>query len=168
MSEEKEDRALNEKSDDIYSEFDDFLKQAIYEYYRRSGKKNRGNFIALVIASGEIASLATDSLKSGSGLRKLALGAAGVVALRFGLRYVLSGPLGIILAGATVASLVAYFVRNRKDIAGKITRYRELVADVRQSYDKIQSDFRDARFDGEQRNLMVDGLMKRFLADVDG
>lgn len=152
---------------DIYSDFDAFLKDAIYEYYRRSGKKNKGNFIALIISSGEIASLALDSVKSPASMKKLALGAAGVLALRVGLRYVLSGPLGIILAGATAASLIAYFARNRGEITTKIGVYRELVSEVRRNYEKLQSDHRDARFDEEQRNLMVDGLMKRFLTDLD-
>jgi hypothetical protein len=152
---------------EIYTKFDAFLKKAIYEYYEQSGKKHKGNFIALVIASGEIMSLAFDSVKSGSGAKKLALGAAGLLALRIGLRYALSGPLGIVLAGATAASLIAYFVRHRKDIVSRIGRNRELVAALRKSFDQFQSDHRDGRFNLEQRNLMLDGLMKRFLADLD-
>lgn len=153
--------------DDIYVNFNGFLKKAIGDYYKISGKKRKGNFIALVMVSGEMMSLAADSFKSGTGARKLALGAAGVLALRIGLRYALSGPLGIIFAGVTVASLVAYFVRNRSEIAARITRNRQLVAELRQSYEKTQSDFRDRRFSEDQRNLMLDGLMKRFLTDLD-
>ena len=152
---------------DIYTKFDDFLKQAVSEYYDKGGKSKRANFISLVIASGEIASLAMDSFKSGAGFKKIALGAAGVLALRIGLKYVLSGPLGIILAGATAASLIAFFVRNRGEIGATIVRHRKLVLEVRKSYEKLQSDHRDGRLDDEQRALMVDGLMKRFLADVD-
>ena len=157
-----------EKSkDDIYQSFDAFLRKAIFEYYEQSGKRHKGNFIALVIASGEIMSLALDSVKSGSGAKKLALGAAGVIALRIGLRYALSGPLGIVLAGATAASLIAYFVRNRKDITQRIGRNRTLVAELRKSFEQFQSDFRDGRVSEDQRNLMLDGLMKRFLTDLD-
>lgn len=151
----------------IYEDFDAFLKSALHDYYRRQGRSHRGNFIALLIASGEITSMAMDSFKSGTGMKKLALGAAGVIALRIGLRYALSGPLGIILAGASAASLIAYFVRNRGEITSKIGYYRELVADLRQNYDKLQSDFRDSRFDIAQRNLMIDGLLQRFITDVD-
>lgn len=161
------DSAELTKNQQIYTDFDEFLKSAITDYYEHGGKSNRGNFIALLIASGEAASLAMDSLKSGSGVRKIAVGAAGVVALRIGLRYALSGPLGILLAGATAASLIAYFVRNRGEIAGKITRYRGLVAALKESYAKLQSDHRDGRLDTQQRDLMIDGLMKRFLADLD-
>ena len=157
----------DDESDDIYTNFDALLKSILHQYYERSGKLSKGNFIALLIASGEITSMAVDSLKDGAGVRKLALGAAGVVALRLGLRYALSGPLGILLAGATAASLIAYFVRNRREITDKIGRYRTMVADLRQSYEKLQSDHRDARLTREQLTLMVDGLMQRFLSDLD-
>lgn len=152
---------------DIYQSFDAFLKKAIMEYYDQSGKRHKGNFIALVIASGEIMSLALDSVKSGSGARKIAIGAVGVLALRIGLRYALSGPLGIVLAGATAASLIAYFVKNRKEIVQRIGKNRVLVAELRKSFEQFQSDHRDGRVSEDQRNLMLDGLMKRFLTDLD-
>jgi len=160
------DASENEKTE-IYTDFDELLKEAIHEYYQRGGKSKKANFIALVIASGEIASLAMDTIKSGTSMKKLAIGAAGVVALRIGLRYALSGPLGILLAGATAASLIAFFIRNRREITGKIGRYRELVATLRQNFEKLQSDHRDGRLDWQQRNLMVDGLLMRFLSDLD-
>jgi hypothetical protein len=40
------------------------------------------------------------------------------------------------------------------------------VATIRLDYEKTQSDFRDGRFDRDQRNLMIDGLMKRFMERV--
>lgn len=167
MSEDIHSDKQAEDQLEIYSDFDAFLKTSIHDYYGRTGKKNKGRFIALLIASGEMASLAADSFRSGEGIKKVAIGAAGVLAVRVGLKYALSGPLGIVLAGATAVSLVAYFVRNRREISSRIGTYRQLVADVRESYDKLQSDFRDGRLSEEQRNLMVDGLMKRFLNDLD-
>ncbi len=161
------ERAKSGEDNEVYAEFDEFLKAAIHDYYQQGGKSNKASFIALLIASGEITSIAVDSLKSGKGAKKLALGAAGVIALRIGLKYALSGPLGILLAGATAASLIAYFVRNRGEITGRIGGYRKLVAEVKQSYEKLQSDHRDGRLDLEQRNLMIDGLMKRFIQDVE-
>ena len=161
------DNTTTPEQSDIYTQFDAFLKEAIHEYYQSTGKLEKGNFIALVIASGEVASLALDSVKSGEGLKKVAIGAAGLIALRLGLRFVLGGPLGIVLAGATAASLVAYFVKNRGDIKDRIVRYRELVGELRLAYEKLQEDHRDGRLDDRQRNLMVDGLMKRFLTDLE-
>jgi hypothetical protein len=153
---------------EIYEDFDALLKEAIHEYYRRGGKNKRTNFVALVIASGQIAGVALDSIKTGSGVKKLAIGAVSAVALRIGLRYALAGPLGIIVAGATGASLLAYFLAHRKEVSAKIGRFRELVAELRLSYEKLRSDQRDGRLSVEQRNLMVDGLLKRFLTDLDG
>src|ERR1700712_3944221 len=101
---------------EVFDDYDAFLKQAIREYYERGWKSRRGNFIALVIASGQVGSMAADSIRDGSGLKRAALGAAGVVALRLGLRYALSGPLGVILTGAAAVSLVSYLLKNQKEI----------------------------------------------------
>ena len=101
---------------EVFDDFDAFMKQAIRDYYDRSWKSRRGNFVALIIASGQAMSMAADSVRDGSGFKKAALGAAGVVALRLGLRYALSGPLGIILTGAAAVSLAGYFIKNQKEI----------------------------------------------------
>jgi hypothetical protein len=152
---------------EVFDDFDAFLKQAIRDYYDRSWKSRRGNFIALVIASGQAMSMAADSLKDGSGLKKAALGAAGVVALRIGLKYALSGPLGIILTGASAVALVGYLVKNQKEIRDKVASYRKLIADTRGRFEEAQGGYRAGRYDAASRNLMVDGLLKRFLDDVD-
>jgi len=165
MADDKEQDDGNKN--DIYTNFNALLKSILHEYYERSGKLSKGNFIALLIASGEMTSMAMDSIKDGTGIKKVALGAAGVIALRIGLRYALSVPLGIVLAGATAASLVAYFIRNRREITGKIGRYRTLVADLKLSFEKLQSDHRDQRLTRDQLTLMVDGLKQRFVADLD-
>jgi hypothetical protein len=165
MASEQEQTAQDDP--EIYEKFDAFLRAAIYEFYRTTGRNHKGSFVALLIASGEVASLALDAVKSRSNLKRLAIGAVSVVALRVGLKYALSGPLGILLAAGTAASLIMYFVRNRKEVTEKIGKYRELVAQVRVDYEGLQSDFRDSRLTTEQRNLMVDGLMKRFLTDLE-
>src|SRR5215471_20333900 len=99
---------------EVFDDYDAFLKQAIRDYYDRGWKNRRGNFIALLIASGQVMSMAADSIKDGSGLKKAALGAGAVVALRIGLRYALSGPLGIILTGAAAVSAAGYLIKNQK------------------------------------------------------
>jgi hypothetical protein len=90
-----------------------------------------------------------------------------VVALRLALRWALGGPLGILLTAATGASLLAFFVRNQKEISGKIGRFRERIAEERRKFDEIQTGYRANRYDARERNLMVDGQLKRFLADLD-
>src|SRR5262249_36517447 len=146
-----------------YDDFDAFLKQAIREYYDRGWKSRKGNFIALVIASGQIVSMAADSVREGTGLKKAALGAAGVVALRFGLRYFLGGPVGLILSAAVVASAVAYLAKHQKEITAKVGPYKALITDTRTRFEEVQGGYRAGRYDAAGRNLMVDGLLKRFL-----
>lgn len=152
---------------EIYDDYDAFLRQGIREYYARGWKSRRANFLALIIASGQIVSMATDSVRDGSGLKKAALGAAGVVALRFGLKYFLGGPVGLLLSAAVVASAVAYFVKNQKEITAKVAPYKALITENRTKFEEIQGGYRAGRYDGAGRNLMVDGLLKRFLEQAD-
>jgi hypothetical protein len=150
-----------------YDTFDDYLRMAIKEYYDRGWKSRRTNFIALLIASGQMASVARDAVTGEKGLKNVAVGAAGAVALRFALRWALGGPLGILITAATGASLVAYFIKNQKEISSKIGRFRERIGEERRRFEEIQSGYRGNRYDARERNLMVDGQLKRFLADLD-
>jgi hypothetical protein len=150
-----------------YDTFEDYLRLAIKEYYERGWKTRRANFIALVLASGQMMSVAKDAVAGEKGLRNVAVGAAGAVALRFALRWALGGPLGILLTAATGASLIAYFIRNQKEISQKIGRFRERIADEKKRFEEIQSGYRANRYDARERNLMVDGQLKRFLGDLD-
>lgn len=167
MSTDPTPEAASELRPEVYDDYDSFLKQGIREYYARGWKQRKGNFIALVIASGQIVSMATDSVKDGSGLKKAGIAAAGVVALRFGLRYFLGGPVGLLLSAAAVASAVAYLARNQKEITAKVAPYKQLVTETRTKFEEIQGGYRAGRYDGAGRNLMVDGLMRRFLEQVD-
>lgn len=155
-------------SNGLYSDFDAFLKQAIREYYDKGWSTRKGNFIALLIASGQTAiGLAKDSVVDGSGTKKVAIGAGLAVALRVGLKYALGGPLGLVLTVAAGASMVSYFVRNQKDIIKNVSTYKALIADTKGRFDEIQAGFRDAKFPLVDRNLMVDGLLKRFIGQID-
>lgn len=152
----------------IYDDFDSFLKVGIREYYDRGWSRRKGNFIALLIASGQTAfALAKDSMVGGGGTKKLAIGAAAVVALQIGLRYALGGPLGLVLTVAAGASMVSYFVRNQKDIIRKVGVYKTLIKDTHERYEEAQGGWRNGKYDIAERNLMVDGLMKRFIEQVD-
>jgi hypothetical protein len=150
-----------------YDTFDDYLRLSIKEYYDRGWKNRRGNFIALLLASGQTMQMAKQVVTGEKGLRNVAAGAVGVVALRLALRWALGGPLGILLTAASAAGLIAYFVRNQKEISAKTGRFRERIAQERTRFDEIQAGYRANRYDVRERNLMVDGQLKRFLADLD-
>ncbi|MEO8552704.1 MAG: hypothetical protein ABI678_22155 [Kofleriaceae bacterium] len=155
-------------SQGIYGAFDAFLKQAIREYYDRGWTTRRGNFIALLIASGTTSvALAKDSVVSGQGAKKVAIGAGLVVALRIGLRFAIGGPLGLVLTLASGAAMISYFVRNQKDIVKKVSAYKVVIADTDKRYTEIQTGWRDGKYQVTDRNLMIDGLMKQLITQVD-
>lgn len=154
--------------DGIYSSYDRFLKQAIREYYDRSWTTRKGNFIALLIASGSTSfAMAKDSVVDGTGTKKVAIGAGLLLALRIGLKYAVGGPLGLVLTVAAGASMVSYFVRNQKDIVKKVGLYKTVIADSEKRYAEVQAGFRDGKYPPTDRNLMIDGLMKQFITQVD-
>ena len=166
MAEPSKDTAPSAQG--LYTTWDAFLKQAIREYYDRSWTTRRGNFIALLIAAGQTSlALAKDSVVDGSGTKKVALGAGLLIALQIGLRYALGGPLGLVLGLAAGASMIAYFVRNQKDIVKKIGAYKTVIADHEKRYQDVQSGWRDGKYQITDRNLLIDGLMKQFIAQVD-
>src|SRR3954453_14530615 len=167
MSNEAATEIPSEIRPEVYDDYAAFLKQAVREYYDRAWKTRKGNFIAFVITSGQIVSMAADSVKDGSGLKKAAFGAAGVVALRFGLRYFLSGPVGLLLSAAVVASAIGYLVKHQKEITTKVGPYKTLITDTRSKFEEIQGGYRAGRYDSAGRNLMVDGLLKRLLEQID-
>jgi hypothetical protein len=152
----------------IYLDWDAFLKTAIKEYYDRGWTTRKGNFIALLIASGQTAlAVAKDSVVDGTSTKRVAIGAGLAVALRFGLRYALGGPLGLVLGVAAAASMVSFLIRNQKDVVKKVSGYRVAIAETRKKFDEIQTGWRDGKYQSTDRNLMIDGLMKRFIAQVD-
>lgn len=155
-------------SQGLYSSFDAFLKQAIREYYDRGWTTRKGNFIALLIAAGGTSmALAKDSVIDGSGTKKVAIGAGLAIALRVGLRYALGGPLGLVLSVAAGASMIAYFVRNQKDIVKKVGVYKTTISEHEKRYEEVQAGWRDGKYQITDRNLMIDGLMKQFIGQVD-
>lgn len=154
--------------DGIYASFDKFLKQAIREYYDRGWTTRKGNFIALLIASGSTSfGMAKDSIVDGSGTKKVAIGAGLLLALQVGLRYALGGPLGLVLTLAAGASMISYFIRNQRDIVKKVGVYKTVIADTQKRYEEIQAGWRDQKHDATDRNLMIDGLMKQLITHVD-
>src|SRR4029078_6034078 len=127
-----------------------------------------GNFIALLIAAGQTSlALAKDSVVDGSGTKKVAIGAGLLLALPIGLRYALGGPLGLVLGVAAGASMVSYFIRNQKDIIKRVGSYRTVIAEHEKRYADVQAVWRDGKYQVTDRNLMIDGLMKQLITQVD-
>ena len=45
--------------------------------------------------------------------------------------------------------------------------FRTLIAETRTRFEETQGGYRAGRYDAASRNLMVDGLLKRFLEEVE-
>ena len=151
----------------IHDTFDDFLRFVIREFYALHGKTRPAQFVALLIASGQALGVVKDSFSGEKGLKKVAIGAGLAVALRIALKYALSGPLGILITAATAASLLAVLATNQRTVRQKVGVFREVIQQTRTRYDEIQGGYSANRYPVEDRNLMIDGLVKRFLADLD-
>jgi hypothetical protein len=150
----------------MHESFDRFLQTAIKDYYERSGAERRGNFVALVIASGEVVPMAAEAVKK-SPARNLAAGAVGALALRAGLKWALGGPLGMVVGGLTVASMLAVLRAQQKGVGAKVKAYREVIRLAHSEYDKVQDAHADGKYDDDERGLLIDGLMQRLMRDLD-
>jgi hypothetical protein len=162
MRDEDDDGDDDEASLETY---DGFLKAAIKSYYEDGG--DRVNFISLLLASREAWSVAWDEVKTPGTGKKLLTGAAGAAAVVVVLRLLLGGPIGLILTGASIASLGALYARNHKRIWAQQGRYKELIGQFRLKHQQVRTKFVDGAVDADERDLMMDGLMRRFLEELD-
>jgi hypothetical protein len=62
---------------------------------------------------------------------------------------------------------VSYFIRNQKDIVKKVSAYKTVIGDGEKRYNEVQAGWRDGKYQLTDRNLMIDGLMKQFIAQID-
>lgn len=155
----------HEKSSISTETYDGFLKTAIKKYWDQGA--DRVNFIALLLASREAWSVAWDGVRAPGTGKKLLTGAAGAAAVVVILRTLLGGPIGLILTGASVASLGALYARNHKRIWAQQERYKTLINQYRIKHQQVRTKFVDGGLDADERDLMVDGLLRRFLEELD-
>lgn len=149
---------------EVYEIFDAFMQQVIKDTYDAGAK--RAEFVALVIASGELLPMAWGRIRK-SGVKEFAMGAAGVVALRVGLKYLLGGPLGMILSGFTVATLISFFWSNQKEVMRRVKPYKKVIHDAQDKFEDIQARYRDGRYDAGERALLVEGLLRRVEGEIE-
>ena len=119
-----------------------------------------------MIASGELLPMAWGRIRK-SGVKELAMGAAGVVALRVGLKYLLGGPLGMILSGFTAATLISFFWSNQKEVMRRVKPYKQVIKDAQEKFEDVQARYRDGRYDAGERALLIEGLLRRVLGEVE-
>jgi hypothetical protein len=149
----------------VYASYDGFLKTALESYWNT--RRNSAHFIALLLASREAWSVAWKGLTAeGTGQRAM-MGAGGAAAVYVLLRIFIGGPIGLVLTGVSIASLVAAYSSNHRRIWDQQERYRKMIGDYRVKYDRIRADWLEGTIVEEHRDLMIDGLLNRFLEDID-
>ncbi len=148
-----------------HASYDDFLKTAIRKYWDSGA--DRANFIALLLASREAWEVAWEDARNPQTGKKLLTGAAGAAAVIVVLRVLLGGPIGLLLTGASIASLGALYVKNHKRIWAQQGRYKALIDEYRGKHLSVRTKFVDGGLDADERDLMIDGLLRRFLEELD-
>lgn len=148
-----------------YASYDAFLKSAIETHW--ATRKNRVHFLALLLASREAWSVAWQGVTAPGTGRKVLTGAAGATAVMVVLRLLIGGPIGLVLTGVSVASLVTLYAQNHQRIWSQQERYKKLLGAYRVQFDRVRADYIEGRIDERQRDLMIDGLMNRLLDEID-
>ncbi len=59
------------------------------------------------------------------------------------------------------------YVKNHERIWQQVARYKKLVSAYRPKYEECRVDYIEGKIRREQQELMVDGLLGRFLAELD-
>ena len=153
-------------NEDPFADYHSFLRSAIQRYWDRKGS-SKITFLALMFASRHAWPIAVKKGFSAESGKKALTGAAGVAAATMLIRTFLGGPLGLLLAGASAVSLIAVYGKNQEAIWKKVVRFRGLIDDFEPHYDAIEEQTERGDLNADQRNLMLEGLMARFLDQLD-
>src|SRR5688572_8512300 len=102
-----------------YESYQGFLKGTIKAYWESEGR-SRLTFLALLLAAREAWQVAWDEVSDPGTAKKLLTGAAGAAAVALLIRTFVGGPIGLLLGGASIASLVAVYVKNRHSINARV------------------------------------------------
>lgn len=146
--------------------YEAFLETALRRYWESAGS-SRVNFLALLLETPEARKVAWDDATK-DGLRKPMLaGAASVATVATLLRVLASGPLGMLFTGVSIATLLAVYGREQSSIRRKAVAVRGLVDRYRSEFDGLDRERSARPVRDAQWNTMMDGLVQRFLVELD-
>lgn len=149
----------------MYASYDGFLKTAIERHWAIG--RSRVHFVSLLLASREAWEVAWQGITAPGTGRTVMMGAGGATAVYVALRLLVGGPIGLVLTGVSIASLISVYARNHRRIWDQQDRYRRLIGDYRVKFDRIRADWLEGSYGEEQRDLMLDGLLNRFIDEID-
>lgn len=151
---------------DLSESYGAFLREAVARYWNtRKGRRVR--FLALLLASREAWEVAVRGAAEPETARRLLTGVASAAGVAMLLRIVVGGPLGVLLTGASVVGLVAVYARSHRDVLAQSARCRELVEAYRPRWREIVDDAAAGTLPDDRRDLLLEGLLGRFLTDLD-
>ncbi|MCA9615740.1 MAG: hypothetical protein KC586_23450 [Myxococcales bacterium] len=148
--------------DASFDSYQDFLRTAVRRYWDRKGS-SKVTFLALMFATRQAWGVAAQRGFSAETGKKALTGAAGVAAATVLIRIFLGGPLGLLLAGASAVSLIAVYGKNQEAIWKKVLRFRSVIDEYEDKYEGVSN----REGSSEDRDLMMEGLLGRFLDELD-
>ena len=149
-----------------FDTFPDFLRSALTRYFRARGS-SKLVLLALLFASREAWGVALGHAVDPETGKRVLKGVGGAAAVALLLRVLLGGPLGLLLGGISVASLVAVYVKEGAKVGDEVVRVRAVVTDFRTRFAELDETCQRSDMPGDQRELMMEGLMSRFLVALD-
>lgn len=145
--------------------YEDFLKVSIKRYWEAPGSSKR-TFLALLLATEEAWSVAWDETKKAGFARPLIAGAASIATIAVVLRFLWSGPLGVLVTGVSAGSLALLYASEPEAIRARAETVKQVVALYRTELDGLLEERRSRHMRDAQWELMMEGLMGRFLDDL--
>ena len=81
--------------------------------------------------------------------------------------FAIATPLGMILTGFTAATLISFFWSNQKEVMRRVKPYKQVIRDSHEKFDDIQARYQDGRYDAGERALLVEGLLRRVINEIE-
>ena len=166
MANEAAPEVTSEIRPEVYDEYASFIKQAVREYYARGWKSNRGKLHRAGDRLGQMSRSPRTQSATAQGSRRPPSARQGSSPCALG-SATSSGPGGA--AGERGGGGLGGRVPDQEPEGdhGEGRALPPLIAETRTKFDEIQGGYRAGRYDAAGRNLMVEGLLKRFLEQVD-
>ena len=150
----------------VIHSFETFLRAAIHRYWESPGR-DRVTFLALLFATRESWPVAFERFGRADTQKKALLTSAGVVGVTVLLRTLLGGPVGLLLTAGSLAGLARLYIQRAPEIRDSSIRIRRVIATYRPEVEALLGSGRAGSLTDDQVELMVEGLLGRFLHEVE-
>ena len=73
----------------------------------------------------------------------------------------------MILTGFTAATIISFFWSNQREVMARVGPYKKVLSDAKDKFEDIQARYRDGRYDAGERALLVEGLLRRVIGEIE-